>query len=246
MGNSLNSNKASNMTPREVYMKSIIPSYYIENCKPSENDILVAKTAWEKIMAGDNTKPFLIMKENDSTFEYSSSLTWFYDIFYSRFFELCPQAKPFFANTSMLAQGRLIAGIISSALMALKDPDQVRNRLTHMTVRHNGTGITAVKYGIMGYALLDALERVIGPDDFDAQSRQAWIHIYTFMLNIILPIVVDHEMKDQEQRYGMRNDSVFHKISQIFFANNIKSVLQDQVDLLTESEKIVHETIKLK
>jgi hemoglobin-like flavoprotein len=246
MGNKTSSNKTSNMTPRELHMKSIIPGYYIENCQPSENDISVAKTAWDKIMAGENTKPFVIMKENDSTFEYSSSLTWFYDVFYSRFFELCPQAKPFFANTSMLAQGRLIAGVISSSLMALKEPEQLRNRLTHMTVKHNGTGITAVKYGIMGYALLDALERVIGPEDFDAQSKQAWIHIYTFMLNIILPIVVDHEMKDQEQRYGMRNDSVFHKISQIFFANNINSVLQDQIDILTESEKIVHETIKLK
>ena len=246
MGNSLNSNKASNMTPREVYMKSIIPSYYIENCKPSENDILVAKTAWEKIMAGDNTKPFLIMKENDSTFEYSSSLTWFYDIFYSRFFELCPQAKPFFANTSMLAQGRLIAGVISSSMMALKDPEQLRNRLTHMTVRHNGTGITAVKYGIMGYALLDALERVIGPDDFDAQSRQAWIHIYTFMLNIILPIVVDHEMKDQEQRYGMRNDSVFHRISRRFHTKAPKSVLQNHIDVKSDSQKILNPNIKPK
>jgi hemoglobin-like flavoprotein len=220
-------------------MKSIVPDYYIENCIPTEDDIFHASKAWNKVMAEDNTKPFRDIKANDPTFEYSSSLTWFYDVFYARFFELCPQAKPFFAKTSMLAQGRLIAGVISSSLMAVKEPDQLRKRLTHMTEKHNGKGIAAVKYGFMGNALLDALDRVLGPEDFDALARLAWIRIYTFMLNIILPIVVDYELKEQEPRYNISNNTMFYKISRRLFAPKSSANTTNEVVPISNEQDVV-------
>ena len=59
------------------------------------------------------------------------------------------------------------------------------------------------------------------------------------MLNIILPIVVDYEMKDQEQRYNMRNNTMFHKISRRFFSNRTpNTVVNEESTISTEQNMI--------
>ena len=143
-------------------------------------------------MSAEETVPFKerLSKKCENNFSYTSVLTWFYDAFYNRFFEICPDAQPLFHNVSMVSQGRLIAGVISSAINLLKVPTKLREKLTENTIRHNGKGIKSEWYSKMGEALIWALHHVIG-DVFDEATTVAWKRIYSFMLSIILPLAVE-------------------------------------------------------
>eukprot|EP01041_Mallomonas_annulata_P011483 gene11483-24012_t len=168
-------------------IKSILneakPRYYIENVSIKEEDVNIAKTMWMIIMSGSITTPYLKKKEKDPDFPYSSTLTWFYDLFYNRLFEVCPNAKPIFINSSMVTNSKLIACLISSALNAFKDKDHIKSKIAHCASDNAKRGLKAEYYGDMGLALFWALEQVIG-DPFDSLAKQAWIKLYSHLLNL--------------------------------------------------------------
>eukprot|EP01041_Mallomonas_annulata_P005455 gene5455-10968_t len=180
----------------DARMKEVTPAYYVHDVILTEDDIHHARRVWIILMAGTNTDPFIKKKEMDPDFPYSSSLTWFYDCFYGKFFELAPAAKPLFAKVSMVAQGKLIAGLISTMLDSYKATERIKMRIGIVAAQHSKRKIVTEHYCLMGNALLFALGEVVG-DPFDELSKIAWIRIYSFLLDIILPVAVDHEVKNK-------------------------------------------------
>eukprot|EP00607_Mallomonas_marina_P001323 CAMPEP_0182438528 /NCGR_PEP_ID=MMETSP1167-20130531/85837_1 /TAXON_ID=2988 /ORGANISM="Mallomonas Sp, Strain CCMP3275" /LENGTH=300 /DNA_ID=CAMNT_0024631939 /DNA_START=240 /DNA_END=1142 /DNA_ORIENTATION=+ len=167
-------------------------------------------------MSGENTEPFLQRQKSAADlndFPYSSSLTWFYDAFYDKFFELCPETKVMFERVSMIKQGRLIAGVISSALDSFANPEKLKKRLVSNTKNHNGKGIKSEHYVNMGEALVSTLEMIIGPL-FDAATKDAWYRIYSYMLNIILPVSVEYEVEEKRKQSG-KSQSGKYSISSV-------------------------------
>ena len=166
----------------------VIPRVYVQDVVIIDDDISFVNLSWDMVMSQHSTAPFRL-KAKEIGFNYTSVLTWFYDALYNRFFELCPEAKPLFHRVSMVNQGRLIAGVISSAIYSLKQRQKLVDKLSKNTEAHSGKGIKSEWYSKMGEALIWALEEVIG-DPFDAATRLAWERVYSFMLSIILPIAV--------------------------------------------------------
>eukprot|EP01036_Dinobryon_divergens_P037834 gene37834-49572_t len=200
------------------------PDYFIADVDLTEDDVSIASKAWFLLMSGENTEPFAERKRIDPNFEYSSSLTWFYDAFYGKFFELYPAAKPLFAHVSMVAQGKLIAGLISSSLESVREPIKVNERLRHVAYKHSQRGIRAEQYGVMGHALLWVLELVIGKS-FDAAAKTAWTRIYCHILNIILPVAAEYEVNKQREaaRISMKLSGKFASIKRSLSKGSIKS-----------------------
>lgn len=214
-------------------LHDVQPEYYIQNVIITDDDISKANASWDIIMSSKETIPFMerVAKRNDDTFNYTSVLTWFYDVFYNRFFEICPDAQPLFHHVSMVNQGRLIAGVISSALYSLKNPTKLKDKLTENTRRHNGKGIKSEWYTKMGEALIWALGHVIG-DLFDEATNMAWRKIYSFMLSIILPLAVEYEVEEHhstssKQAAASRSQSASlwttHRLDNFLVSTHIKS-----------------------
>ena len=181
------------LTPLDIAIEEQYPSYYIRDVEITSADIEITKTSWGLIMSGVETKPFHIAKMN-SNFEYSSLLTWFFDSFYEKFFVLSPEARPMFAHISISAQGRLLAGVISSALGLLRSKDQLHKRLEAMTLKHSMKGVKASQYGTMGAALVWAMELVLGELFTEAVST-AWLRVYSLLLSVIVPVAVRYEFE---------------------------------------------------
>jgi len=193
-----NDSRSSYQCELDDHLHHVQPEYYVQNVVVTDNDISLAKSSWDIIMSAKETTPFSerLAKKSENAFNYTSVLTWFYDVFYSRFFEICPDAQPLFHSVSMVSQGRLIAGVISSALHSLKDPVKLKEKLTDNTIKHNGKGIKSEWYSKMGEALIWALGHVIG-GPFDEPTTLAWQRIYSFMLSIILPLAVEYEVAEK-------------------------------------------------
>jgi hemoglobin-like flavoprotein len=215
MGNGITTWKLNKWNKKTVIK---YPLYYILTDNMTEDDIIAARTSWELIITATPTASFLKMKEHPG-FTHASSLAWFYDVFYEKFFEISPESKPFFANSSMLAQGRLVATLVSSCIASLKHGERLRKDLTKMTQRHNAKGIPPESYGKMGDALFCALETVLG-SMFDFRTRLAWIKTYSLMLGIILPIAYKYENLEgattsNNSRFSSNSECSTHSIGSI-------------------------------
>mmetsp|Transcript_35925 Transcript_35925/g.36609 ORF Transcript_35925/g.36609 Transcript_35925/m.36609 type:complete len:360 (+) Transcript_35925:93-1172(+) len=195
--------RQSFLDEQQEHYEKICPKYLVKDAIVTDEHIQLAKSSWVMIMSGENTEPFIIRKavSKSDSFPYTSSLTWFYDAFYNKFFELCPDTKAMFERVSMVKQGRLIAGVISSALESFNDTEKLKKRLVSNTVNHNGRGIKSEHYAKMGEALVSTLEMIIGPK-FDSATKKAWYRIYSYMLNIILPVSVEYEVEEKRKQSG--------------------------------------------
>ena len=152
---------AKKKTPLQIAIEKALPSYYIENVVITKEDMEGASASWQIIMNAVDTVPFLEAKK-DPNFQYYSALTWFFDSFYGKFFELCPEARPLFVHITISSQGRLLAGVISSALGLLRDKNQLYKRLSAMTEKHSIKGAKSYQYGLMGTALIWGMKLVLG------------------------------------------------------------------------------------
>eukprot|EP01041_Mallomonas_annulata_P011672 gene11672-24449_t len=221
----------------KLHMKRCQPAYFVEDVVLTEQDVKLASKAWWLLMSGENTEPFNRKKAEDEEFHYSSSLTWFYDAFYGHFFKVCPQAQPLFANVSIVSQGKLIAGLISSALESVCDSDKIKDRMRSIAVKHSTRGIRAEQYGLLGVALLYALELVVG-EAFDAETKIAWTRLYSHLLNIILPVVSAYEVKRQQE--------LSSKISSGKYMSNMLSGENSMMSMSRKKEKETDKIYKVK
>lgn len=153
-------------------LRDAYPSYYVENVLLTNVDEDLTTSSWNILMNGVPTENFKANK-NNPLFGYSSSLTWFYDVFFHRFFEISPDVLPMFENVSMVHQGKLLATVIASALNSLKKPSMLRKRLIPLAKGHNGKGVKAIHYGNMGLALFWSLEHVLGNKIFNLATKEA-------------------------------------------------------------------------
>eukprot|EP01041_Mallomonas_annulata_P000954 gene954-1850_t len=186
---------SSENTIKQKLIYQAYPDYFIENPIVTKRDVHLAATSWAYLMAHEKTAPFLDRKAVDAdSFEFASSLTWFYDAFYGRLFELSPESELVFAHISMVAQGKLIAALVMSSLDSAACPIKASERLTKIVSKFSHHGLQAQHYSDMGEALFWALELVIGPH-FDSPTKLAWIRLYSHILSIILPIAVTFDMK---------------------------------------------------
>lgn len=176
------------------------PPYYT-NVRLSEDDIRLAKLAWGCIMSAENTIPFQKRKNDEGNFRSRTSLSWFYEEFLAEFFRTCPSASSY-ANADVVVSGKLVAGLLTTVLKYVDDPENLRHQLVNNATNYSHKGVKSEHYSPMGSAMISALEKVVGPSNesgpsFDEPTKAAWYKVYSSMLDIMLPVAVQYEI-DQE------------------------------------------------
>ena len=98
-----------------------LPAYHIKNVVVSDEDLVAAKASWDMIM-NDLSPEYIRLKAADTEHLIPGScLTWFYDSFYSRLFEIHPGCKHMFRG-SLKAQGKVLCKIIGISIGLRDDP----------------------------------------------------------------------------------------------------------------------------
>lgn len=97
-------------------------------------------------------------------------------LFYERLFTLNPSLKKLFRR-DMGDQSRELLNMIGQVVDGLNKPDEVLPVARHLGARHAGYGVEPEHYNTVGEALLWTLALILG-DDFDAETKEAWIAAY--------------------------------------------------------------------
>jgi hemoglobin-like flavoprotein len=98
------------------------------------------------------------------------------DLFYSRFFELVPEARRLFP-ADMEEQRLKLMDMIAAIVGALDQRELFQSLITHSGRQHAGYGVTPAQYAAFGEALIWSLERQFGAA-FTLELREAWSALY--------------------------------------------------------------------
>jgi nitric oxide dioxygenase len=104
-------------------------------------------------------------------------------LFYTRLFELDPHLRRLFRG-DMAAQGRALMVTLRVVVNSLDRLDELVPAVRDLGRRHAGYGVRAADYDTVGQALLDALERGLGPA-FTDEVRDAWAAAYTLLARVM-------------------------------------------------------------
>lgn len=119
----------------------MMPLYY--NTKPLSNfDRELAVKSWNLIVSDE--APVFLTKRMSSDFHYHSSVTFFYDTFYIRLFDIHPMCKQLFRN-GMRSQGTFLVKLISLALTELDDSMKFDTALKKLAEVHYQRGVKAAE-----------------------------------------------------------------------------------------------------
>jgi len=187
----------------------------------------------------ETSKDFLDKKKNDKNFTYSSCVTYFYDSFYMRLFDIHPMSKNLFKN-GMRSQGKFLVKMITLALSEINDSKKFDKTLVKLAEVHNERGVKAVEYGVVGEVLFYVMKKIIGPSNYGSKIHMAWVKVYSRMLRIIVPTAVALELETgssfQLKRLSMA-DSVMFETSKSADASGADGEHAEPLEKL-QSEKV--------
>jgi methyl-accepting chemotaxis protein len=104
--------------------------------------------------------------------------------FYAELFRRDPALRPLF-TTDVADQEVRFARKLTELVQAIPSLDELLAHTQALGARHVGYGVRAADYQTVGAALLDALAAMLG-DDFDPETRQAWVVAYNLMAETML------------------------------------------------------------
>lgn len=104
----------------------------------------------------------------------------FAGLFYDRLFEMDPQVRALFATTDMDRQRVKFVDMLRVLVKGMDDPAHLVSEVAASGRRHADYGAQDAHYGVVGAALLWAIEQGMG-DRFDHATRDAWRELYTLI-----------------------------------------------------------------
>ena len=103
--------------------------------------------------------------------------------FYDRLFEVAPETRPLFKH-SIQEQSKKLMDVISYAIQTLDDPEELIPKVEALGALHKGYGVLDKYYPIVGDVLISRLEKHLG-NHLDAETKKAWVAVYTFLADIM-------------------------------------------------------------
>lgn len=191
----------------------MMPSYCVFDAVLDAKVAQLIAESWQYALSGE-ASPFLEAKSKNS---HLTPLVFFFDIFYEMFFKLCPEAKAKF-TMKISSQGRMFASLFKYLVSVLSENNIAKLTVTmeQLAVVHNQRKIAGPYYSTLGSVLLYALRESTGSEYFTDEKKDAWVRVYSRMMQVIIPIVVAGtkpsdavwlKKKAQYERQGLINES---------------------------------------
>ena len=104
--------------------------------------------------------------------------------FYEELFRRDPALRPLF-TTDMSEQRAKFAQKLTEIVRSMSRLSELLAHTRALGARHVGYGVRATDYQTVGEALIAAIAGVLG-DEFDAQTREAWVLAYNIVAETML------------------------------------------------------------
>jgi nitric oxide dioxygenase len=180
---------------RTKIVEAFYPSFHVKNPTINEELIKTVKTHWQAIAEG--SLPSFEEYKKDAFNKDPSPAVLFYDTFYDRLFAIAPDTRMLFKG-GISRQGPALFAMIKGAVSLLVENDinKLSTVLTELAARHNSYGAKPVHYELVGRSLVWTLQKLTE----DAPLGQydgavaAWVKVYSFMMQVMMGVVVDHHL----------------------------------------------------
>ena len=116
------------------------------------------------------------------------------NLFYNRLFEIAPEVRPMFRNTSIDEQSRKLLSMINYVIIKLNKLDDIIDEVKKLAQRHVQYGVQDEHYSIVGSALLWTLEAGLA-DKWNNQLKEAWTVCYTILAKAMIEASKDQIAK---------------------------------------------------
>ena len=116
------------------------------------------------------------------------------NLFYNRLFEIAPELRPMFRNTSIDEQSRKLLSMINYVIIKLNKLDDIIDEVKKLARRHVQYGVQDEHYSIVGSALLWTLEAGLA-DKWNNQLKEAWTVCYTILAEAMIEASKDQIAK---------------------------------------------------
>jgi hypothetical protein len=129
------------MKSEEEIVRLMMPVYFVPVAIDAEERKL-AQMTWNLIL-DDKSLEFLARK-GQPDFSYQSCVTFFFDTFYTRLFDVHPMSRHLFKG-GMRAQGKFLVKMISLSLSEIDDPEKFTRNLLKLAEIHYEKGVKSVE-----------------------------------------------------------------------------------------------------
>eukprot|EP00599_Poterioochromonas_sp_BG-1_P003104 CAMPEP_0173154926 /NCGR_PEP_ID=MMETSP1105-20130129/13778_1 /TAXON_ID=2985 /ORGANISM="Ochromonas sp., Strain BG-1" /LENGTH=220 /DNA_ID=CAMNT_0014071209 /DNA_START=131 /DNA_END=793 /DNA_ORIENTATION=- len=180
------------MVSAEQIMEYVLPIYYtklplLPHCKEK----LIA--GWKKISANKAEGFYKLKAEHPEQVPCPTPMVFFANRMVMRLCEVHPVCNSMFKK-STLKQGTLILNMFTALIKEIENPEAFNKYLKMLALSHIKLGVRATEFGIFGEVLFWTLRVVLGNEDYDLVTHTAWIKFYSRILDVIVPIVLAHEI----------------------------------------------------
>lgn len=98
-------------------------------------------------------------------------------LFYNRLFEIAPEVKPMFSNTTIAEQSRKLLSMLAYVISKLHKLDDIIEEVKKLAIRHVKYGVEESHYNAVANALLWTLEKGLG-EYWNEELCEAWTLCY--------------------------------------------------------------------
>mmetsp|Transcript_15476 Transcript_15476/g.23038 ORF Transcript_15476/g.23038 Transcript_15476/m.23038 type:complete len:376 (-) Transcript_15476:131-1258(-) len=175
----LESVQISLMTARSH--EKFIPRYLNKDVVLVNKTLRDVNESWKDFLRGSSSafESYLETKNGKCTI---SPLTFFYNKFYAKLFEICPSMRKLF-NHNMIAESRFLADLTCECA-GLYEVFSVNGGLyciENLVEMYSKMGVRSEHYGPFSSALLYALSACLSPEKWQ-ETRFAWFNVVSFVV----------------------------------------------------------------
>lgn len=121
----------------EDVIQLMMPVYYMKSVT-DEKDRKIAMDSWELIL--NDLSPVYLQRKGQPDFHFTACVTFFYDAFYKRLFDIHPTCRHMF-KSGMRSQGKFLVRMITLSLTELDDPEKFDQTLIRLAEIHYARGV---------------------------------------------------------------------------------------------------------
>lgn len=209
----LNLNDYQNYKDYKKILKHLLPTWYIRHPNITSNDYANIRNTWNLIYNNE----IKLKNIHDNIFENISDITdysdeenneiqiYFIKTFYDRLFDIRPEFRQLFKN-DIIWQGFKLVKMINFIIEKMdNDNETLQITFKNLINRHNNYGVKPDHYRIMMDNLLKILEKVLGTEYFNEESKYSWIKVISHLMNILVPIALNKDLLQHYNKHSICN-----------------------------------------
>ncbi|MDX1903258.1 MAG: globin domain-containing protein [Thermonemataceae bacterium] len=107
---------------------------------------------------------------------------------YEKLFELAPDSKELFKNTSMDKQAQMLIAAIGKLIKSIDQWDTVKPDLEVLAQRHIGYGLSPEHFVYFGQSFIYMLKNIFGAD-WNSELEDAWQAVYQRISEVMIGVI---------------------------------------------------------